>query len=245
MAEDVALERRPHPAKFSPEILRQLARLVADEQLRVERPVVILDPFAGPGGVHDLAVEGRVSTVGVELEPEWAEQHERTIVGDATALPPAWTGEFDIVATSPCYGNRMADLYDGRDGSRRMTYRLALGRPPSEGSAAGIQWGPAYRELHVQAIAEWERVLRPTLPGIEAGGLLLLNTSNHVRDGALQLVTEWFVETLLARGWRLLAAFPVATRRYGDGSNRDLRDDFEMITCARPPAGAPALPLSP
>lgn len=246
MAADVDAGPRPHPAKFSPEIIRQLRRLVDDEQARVDRPVEVLDPFAGPGGIHQLEDRGRVSTVGVELEPEWAEQHERTIVGDATDLPADWTGRFDIVATSVCYGNRMADMYDGRDGSRRMTYRLSLGRPPSEGSACPMQWGPEYRYLHVRAIAEWERVLRPTLPGIEDGGLALLNTSNHFRGGELQRVTEWFVQTLLERGWRLLAAFPVGTRRYGDGSNRDLRDDFEMVTAARPPAGAtPPLPLSP
>jgi hypothetical protein len=42
-----------------------------------------------------------------------------------------------------CYENRFADTYDGRDGSKRYTYRIALGRMPTEGSAAVFQWGPA------------------------------------------------------------------------------------------------------
>lgn len=256
-------EAPSHPAKFSDPILRQLRRLVLDEQERLGRPVRLLDPFAGVGGIHELAEQGKVWTLGVELEEEWAAAHPRTEVGDATALPSGWSETFDVVATSVCYGNRMADRYDGagacracegsgiddefgepcarcsgagQDQSRRMTYRLSLGRELSEGSAAGLQWGPAYRDLHVRAIAEWERVLRRP-------GLLLLNTSNHVRAKELQLVTEWFVQTLCSRGWRLLGAFPVATSRYGMGANRDARDAFEMVTAARPPAGPLALPL--
>ena len=253
---------RPHPAKFSAPVLRQIRRLVEDEADRLGRPVNVLDPFAGVGGIHDLASDN-VCTVGIELEPEWAAAHDRTEVGDALALPSWWTGEFDVVATSVCYGNRMADLYDGagtcracegsgvddefgepcsrcdgkgHDQSRRMTYRLSLGRELSAGSAAGLQWGPGYKEFHLEAIVEWERVL------VE-DGLLVLNTSNHVRDKELQLVTEWFVQTLCSRGWRLLGAFPVETRRFGLGANRWARDGFEMVTVARRPAGDPTLPL--
>lgn len=257
-------EAPSHPAKFSEPILRQLRRLVLDEQERLGRPVRLLDPFAGVGGIHELAEQGKVWTLGVELEPEWARADGRTQVGDATALDPGWTEAFDLVVTSPCYGNRLADTYDGagqcracagsgiddelgepcarcegagRDQSRRFSYRVALGRELSGGSAAGLQWGPAYRDLHVRAIAEWERVLRRP-------GLLLLNTSNHVRAKELQLVTEWFVQTLCSRGWRLLGAFPVPTSRIGMGANRDARDSFEMVTAARPPASATsALPM--
>lgn len=272
------LEPRPHPAKFSPEIVRQLRRLVLDEHAGVQartgdaRPLKLLDPFAGSGGVHELEERGVVWTMGVELEEEWASQHPRTQVGDATDLPADWTGAFDVLATSVCYGNRLADGYDGageckrcegsgddpedegadctrckgagHDTSKRFTYRIALGRPPSPGSACPLRWGAEYRDLHVRAMVEWERVLRPrTLE--DPGGLLLLNTSNFMRLDELQLVTEWFVSTLASRGWRLLGCFPVGTRRIGFGSNRDLRDDFEMVTAARPPAGAPTLPLAP
>lgn len=239
-------ETAQHPAKWSEPVLRQIGRLVKDEAARIERPLEVLDPFAGVGlaRLRDALGPAAETVTGVDLEPEWAATDVGCIVGDATDLPSDWTGRFDVVATSPTYGNRMADLYDGRDGSRRMTYRLCLGRPPSDGSSAGLQWGEEYRELHVRAIAEWERILRPALPGIEVGGLALLNTSNHVRGGDLQLVTEWFVGTLAQRGWRLLGAVPVPTSRYGMGANRDARDAFEMITAARPPAGAPTLPLS-
>lgn len=38
-----------------------------------------------------------------------------TIVGNALALPNRWTGTFTVVATSPCYGNRMADHHVNED----------------------------------------------------------------------------------------------------------------------------------
>jgi hypothetical protein len=120
-----------HPARYSPAILVN----IREELKRIEGPV--LDPFAGTGRIHLL---GRDDTVGIEIGPEWAQLHQRTFRGDATELP--FSDEtFGAVAISPCYGNRMADLYDGRDGSRRHTYRIALGRLPSANSAAALQWG--------------------------------------------------------------------------------------------------------
>ena len=70
-----------------------------------------------------------------------------TVVGDARALPFA-DASFHAIATSPCFGNRMADHHEARDPSVRHTYRHRLGRPLSEGSAGALQWGPAYREFH-------------------------------------------------------------------------------------------------
>ena len=124
-----------HPAKFSAPILVAIA-----EELDRFRPpnLSVLDPFAGVGGVHALEAAG-FATWGVELEPEWARAHERTQVGDATHLPPAWSNEWGDIVTSPPYGNRMADSYAGdAKGSRRHTYRIALGRELTAGSIAEL-----------------------------------------------------------------------------------------------------------
>src|SRR5437868_9381022 len=104
---------------------------------------LVLDPFAGVGGIHTLAALGIAHTVGVELEPECALQHPRNIVGSALALPfPDDT--FDAIVTSPCYGNRMADHHDAKDASRRNTYTHALGRPLAFANAGSLQWGDSY-----------------------------------------------------------------------------------------------------
>jgi hypothetical protein len=133
-----------HPAKFSGPVLEQLRHLVDREVTDVGR-LRVLDPFAGVGGIHTLATP-TVMTVGVELEPEWANQHPATLVGNALDLPFA-NNSFDAVITSPCYGNRLADHHEARDMSIRHTYRHALGRPPSGSSSAVLQWGEAYRDL--------------------------------------------------------------------------------------------------
>lgn len=215
-----------HPAKFSAEVLAVLQRLVSDEATRLARPPVILDPFAGVGRIHDLV--GCI-TIGVELEPEWAACRHGTYVGDATNLVDHEDGQYDAVMTSPCYGNRLADHHNAKDGSRRMSYRTSLGRPPTEGSAAVMHWGDAYRELHLRAIAEFVRVVRP-------GGLVVVNMSNHVRKREVQRVVEWWTVALLTRGLLLERVIPVATPRMRFGQNHAARTSHELVIVTRRPS---------
>lgn len=211
-----------HPAAYSPEILEVLRQELGP----VTGPV--LDPFAGTGRIHGL---GRDDTIGIEIEPEWANLHPRTLTGDATEL--AFPDEtFGAVATSPCYGNRMADLYDGRDGSRRYTYRIALGRLPSANSAAALQWGEAYRELHRDAWEEAWRVLRP-------GGVILVNVADHIRRGQRQPVTAFHWEALQRTGFTPLRIHRIPTPGMRHGANRELRTDGEMLLVLRKPDANP------
>lgn len=265
----------PHPARFSGPVLDQLMDLLHPEVHRIadREPgrgyVHVLDPFAGVGNVHRLAGPVRVgpedddtrtvlvSTVGVELEPEWATAHPGTEQGDATALRFD-TGSFDVVATSPCYGNRMADHheardtcktcagtgYDGEDSplspscpsckgaglSKRNTYRHQLGRPLTPGSGAGLLWGPEYRALHDAAIGEMVRVVRED-------GLVLVNMSNHLTDkgNTEHHVTEWWVNALLYRACRIAGVYPVRTRRQRQGQNGQHRTEHEFVIAVRTP----------
>ena len=207
-----------HPAKFSAPILAVLNEVVPDGSL-------ILDPFAGVGGIHALQNQfsGRL-TVGVELEPEWARAHKRTIIGSALRLPFT-RNLFDVIATSPAYGNRMADHHDARDSSRRNTYRHALGRPLSDGSSACLQWGNAYRAFHAMAIVEANRVLKP-------GGLHIWNVSNHIRKGEEQYVVEWF-ESELSNVATVVYKTPVVTQRLKQGENHNLRVTNEFVLVYR------------
>lgn len=243
----------PHPARFSWKIVDAIrAELLADYDGR--DLLRVLDPFAGTGRVHALVEpndEG-VETVGVELEPEWAAHESRTLVGDATALPFA-DDSFDVLVTSPCYGNRMADAHEAKDRckrcdgvggscktcsgaglSKRNTYRHNLGRKPSAGSASTLRWGPAYRRLHERAWAEADRVLRP-------GALVLVNVKNHTEtvgkgDDKREIehpVTEWHLNAWLALSAKLLAVVEITTPGQKHGANRDARADCERLLVLR------------
>lgn len=135
----IAAPVREHPAKFSPAVLDAIEAIVLDEADRLNRVVRVLDPFAGVGRIHRLPAD----TIGVELEPEWARQaDERNVVGDALHLPLA-DDSIDVLATSPCYGNRLADQHDARDlckpcGGEGTIERLATPAEVDAGCELGI-----------------------------------------------------------------------------------------------------------
>lgn len=204
-----------HPAKFPNAVMFKFG------ELHPGGCPTVLDPFAGTGRIHDLMPPEDWDTWGVELEPEWAELHPRTVVGDARALPfPDQT--FDMIVTSPCYGNRMADQTLDRGGHYRNTYRMALGRPATEGSATTLQWGQRYRELHEDAWTDVTRVAR-------AGAVFLLNVKDHVRNRKPVPVAAFHVQALVARGWSWMGAHQVEAGGYREGENGTNRFDFEWV----------------
>lgn len=203
-----------HPATFNQDILDAIADVLGPRYANV------LDPFAGTGKVHSLATSER-KTTGIEIEEEWAAMHDDTIVGSALALPFE-DDTFDAIVTSPTYGNRMADQYDGRDGSTRATYRISLGRPLCEENSGKLQWGVKYRRFHWDAWREAVRVLRPA-------GRFVLNIKDHIRGGVVQGVTAWHIDTLESLGLVVADHRQVPCEGYGFGANADLRVDFENV----------------
>ncbi len=206
-----------HPAKFSAPITELLTGLLKDA------PGPVLDPFAGVGTIHHL---GRDDTIGVEIEPEWATCHERTITGDSRHLLLT-DNSVGTVCTSPAYGNRMADAYAGdAKGSKRRTYRISLDRELSEGNGAGMQWSGAYRRFHADVWGECDRVL-------QTGGLFILNVSDHIRGGKRQHVSDWHLYTLLGMGYSFEEGYTVKTRRHRFGQNHAARVDGEQVLVLR------------
>lgn len=208
-----------HPAKFSDPLMP-----IFDTHLRREDKD-ILDPFAGTGRIHELAFQGR-HTTGIEIEAEWAGLHPGTICANSLELMAEWRALerplFDAVVTSPCYGNRMADHHDARDTSKRNTYRHALGRPLSAGSAGSLQWGEDYVKFHETA---WKLVwlnLRPN-------GRFILNVKDHIRKGQRQQVTAWHDETVRELGFQLIARVNVELTGNGFGANGGVRVPYETV----------------
>jgi SAM-dependent methyltransferase len=196
-----------HPARFSGDLLEAFAEVLVGYNK-------ILDPFAGTGLIHELQEFGH-RTSGIELEPEWAELHEDTEIGDARELPFR-DRSFDAICTSPTFGNRMADHHDAYDASTRRSYTHDLGRKLSEGNSGLLGWGPKYREFHEEAWDEAVRVLRPK-------GRFVLNIKDHIRKGRQQFVAGWHVTTLCSFGLTLLFHIEVDAAGMRAGSNGDLR----------------------
>lgn len=210
-----------HPAKYSAGLVELFAHLLAGYRK-------VLDPFAGTGRIHQLRDLGNFETVGVEIEQEWADLTQHTQQGNALDLTFK-DNTFDAVCTSPCYGNRMADHHNARDGSTRHTYRHTLGRPLSADSSGQLQWGPQYRAFHEQAWSEATRVLRP-------GGRFVLNLKDHWRQGQLQPVTGWHTQHLLSLGYELLHTLGHAAPGMRAGANGNTRaGNAEAVLVFRQP----------
>lgn len=248
-----------HPAKWSAPILAAISDVLEATPAPPDPCVLDPFAGSGLGRLERAVLHGwpAAQVTGVELEPEWADAHQSCIAGDSRDLPAEWRGMFAAVISSASYGNRMADHHDARDAcracdggavvrsavgelvpckacdstglSRRNTYRHALGRPLTEGSGAGLQWGRDYRHLH-------EAVMRECLRVLEPGGLILWNVSNHIRDGREVLVAEWHLNTWLVLGAKMLEVRRIATRRQRQGANGDLRVDGELLLVLRAPA---------
>lgn len=202
-----------HPAKYSATIMDVL-REVLDARLPVTvgRTHTILDPFAGTGRIHDLSTEHR-DTVGIELEPEWGTQRERTIIGDCRDVMTNMAAagrKFDAIVTSPTYGNRFADR-DMRE-SCAGTYMKGLQHEASEGSSCHMQWGNAYMDFHREVWKDASALLHD-------GSFFVLNIQDHYRNKVRQAVAGWHVDTLNDYGLATVDIIPVPTPHQTRGAN--------------------------
>lgn len=261
---EVDLKPRNNPAKYSTAILLALDHIVTQEADRLGRRLNILDPFGGVGRAHRLGEAGH-HVVTFELEPEWAAQAPGpSVVGDSRHLAcrDDWA---DVVMSSPVYPNRMTDHHEARDLcgrcdgrkvvasdagpfvtcgackgaglSMRNTYRHQLGRMPSKGATSVLQWGNAYRKVTAEIMAECLRPLR-------AAGLIVWNTSNHLRTVDRQgvkaqveeRVNEWFLNEWMVLGCNMVEVRRVQTQRNRNGANGAARVDGEIVAVMRAPS---------
>jgi len=141
---------------------------------------------------------------------------------------------FDISVEDDCsfIANGVAvhnsDIYDGRDGSARHTYRTALGRDLTVNNTGGMQWDRDYRDLHREIYDQLTTVLQPD-------GLLLLNMKDHRRDGQWQHVTHWHLTTLIELGFRFITAERIECPGNGHGQNLADRIEFETLLVMQAP----------
>ncbi len=217
-------EIKTHPAKFTTE---QLALVYAYLPAFNRKKLAVFDPFAGVGTVSALNETNRnIKVVGMEIEPEWADQSPDVMTGDSITYMMLTRDRYDAIVTSPSYGNRMADSYDGRDGSKRNTYRVALGRSLDEQNAAQFHFShledDEYKEFHREAIQGMVRITRK-------GGRIILVVKNFIKDGFEMDVVGWWRQELEAAGLQEVAFVPIEAGGLGYGANRDERVKYEYV----------------
>jgi ParB-like chromosome segregation protein Spo0J len=199
----VADDIPPHPATYPRAVMDLFAELIPPHSK-------VFDPFAGVGTIHQLDGTNGIVTLGMEIEEEWAKAHPRTVHGDSRRVatdPRVGWKSFDVIATSPAYGNRLADNYNARDPQARRSYSIDLGRSVSECSGAGMHFDRdgSYELLHREVWAAVTQLLRP-------GGLFLLNCKDFRRAGKVMPVTGWHIGQLASLGLTTidLRCIPVA-----------------------------------
>ena len=242
MTKDITPPSLVHPAAYSKRIMDHLEQIVRQFVATHmpwpnHRPIIVLDPFAGTGKIHKLRElpDIPVQTRGVEIEPEWAAMHPHTIQGDATHLQFD-AHHFDMVITSPAYGNRLADKHDAKDGSIRRSYTHDLRRLTGDNTrklhpnnAGGMHFGSQYMDLHIAAWKEVWRVLRPE-------GWFVLNVSDFIKNGDTVPVAHWHLGVCLDMGFNHVDSIEVETPRLRYGRNAEARVATERIfVLSKPP----------
>ena len=213
-----------HPARYSAAILERFEKVINQVCNVTADRVKVLDPFAGTGRIHELPFD----TTGVELEPEWGQLvAEGNIIGDAADMPFD-DHAFDVVATSPTYGNRLADHHDAADAHLRRSYTHDLGRSLTDGNTGEMQWGALYQAAHVDIWTEVRRVMKPY-------GWLLLNIKDHIRNGEQQPVSHWHTAALVELGFTFWPGYSagVTTQHMRQGSNSEQRAGQELVLVFR------------
>lgn len=257
-----------HPATFSKAIMRELHAMTISEVDRVGHDVAVLDPFAGVGTIHELpAGDERVNTFGIEIQPEWAAVHPQTMCMSVLDFPQKWGDSegFDMLVTSPCYGNRMADSHDaqdqcrscGGDGFVRDQKPPDFARVPCTAcKGSGLTLRNTYTHALQRsgakpvesddnaAVMQWgaqyrdfhERAWAACDSVLLPGALVLLNVKNHVRRNEVQRVVEFHLNSWLRLRYTIEEARPITTRGLAYGANADVRTPHELILALRKPS---------
>lgn len=209
-----------HPAKYTDSFLPVFAKILEGRES-------VLDPMAGTGKIariKEYGYHGKITCNDIEEDWQRGETYPVDEWHFTDAANMVWASDecFDAICTSPTYGNRMADAFVSKDGTQRITYFHYLGRPLTDGNTGCMQYGDKYKRKHEAIWRECARVLAK-------GGTMIVNVSNHIRQGKIIDVVSWHKNIISGLGLRLVDEILVDTPRMGFGRNGNMRVPAESI----------------
>lgn len=219
------IEKRPHPAKFSKQLIPHIAEMIPEDCY------YICDPMAGVGQLlllHEHYPRGDFIFDFNELESEWVNQipkvHPTRSIHCMDAKDYKLADDIDIIITSPPYGNRMADFFmsETRPESMKGRYAGDLGRRLTEGSVASQKFGDRYR-------SNISHIYGNIFDQMRSGSYFLLNVSNFIRNHKEENVIGFYLN-LFSEYFHLEEFRKVKTpRNRGHGANANLRVEHEVL----------------
>lgn len=216
-----------HPATYPEVILPVLAG-----QLKGCR--YTLDPFGGTGKLAEIYRFGYTGDLWVnELEPEWADEarrlQDRKLIYCVTQRAAHTLNHAvemdgrrpDAICTSPVYGNKMSEHCNWKDGRVCHTYKRYIGHDLDHDNAGRFYfWDREYADIHWLA---WKN-LTDMAPEV-----IILNTKDFYRMGAIQRVGAWHLMVLGVFGYHLAEHVQVECPGQRQGANHKLRVDHEDV----------------
>lgn len=210
-----------HPAVYSDVLMPYFIELAKGHNR-------LLDPFAGTGKIGLIKEHVDIEVHANELEREWLSDNrygcDRLFYQDAEFLDTGML--YDIIITSPTYGNRMADHFKASNPNGRFTYTHCLGRDLTEGNTGVMHFGKDYCDKHMSIFKHLYNIMIDN-------GVFVLNCSDFIKKGEIIPVTGWMKDTMGVAGFGFVKDIEVQTPRMRFGANGSVRVPCEHILVFR------------
>ena len=216
-----------HPAKYTDAFIPIFADLLKGRK-------VVLDPFAGTGKISmikNFGFSGKI--ICNEIEKDFADIEKKDFslfgslvdewhIGDAEKMEYLKDCSIDAICTSQTYGNRMADSFIAKNGSKYITYTHCIGHKLKDGNTGKMQFGEQYQAKHKSIYKELFRVLKNN-------GIFICNVSNFIKNGKEVDVVGFHKKAIQDIGFSFVEEKKIKTPRMGFGANREKRVNEESI----------------
>lgn len=230
-----------NPASYTDASLQLMGSILNKSQLLKTTGIglSIIDPMAGSGKVVELRnyITHKDSAERLRFRLNDLERWKKHPGAENKNPNVRWTfesayaltaedGTFDVLITSPTYGNRMADHHTAKDGSDRQTYTHRLGKQLHPQNTGKVHFGLSYRLAHERIYRECARVLHPS-------GIAFFVVADFIRRGERVRVTDATLSLLKTAGFHVVKTYDLPMNHFRRGANYTARVGYETVIQCR------------